>query len=92
MKNKDNVIAGQAQLLSQLRDDLEEVKRQTAHIGSKDAIIVQQSEAVEKLQRAVQEANKEIEWLQVCCYIIFIGWPTHSRSSGQQGIRDTGIK
>ena len=73
MKNKNDVIAGQAQLLSRLRDDLEEVKRQTAQIGSKDAIIVQQSDAVEKLQRAVQEANKEIERLQVCCYIIFIG-------------------
>ena len=73
MKNKDDVITGQAQLLSRLRDDLEEVKRQTAQIGSKDAIIAQQSEAVEKLQRAVQEANKEIERLQVCCYIIFIG-------------------
>ena len=73
MKNKDDVIAGQAQLLSQLRDDLEEVKQQTAQIGSKDAIIAQQSDAVKKLQRAIQEANKEIEQLQVCCYIIFIG-------------------
>ena len=68
MKNKDVIIAGQAQLLSQLRNDLEEVNRQTAtqslalaQIGSKDAIIVQQSEALEKLQRAVLEAKTEIQ-------------------------------
>ncbi|KIM61087.1 hypothetical protein SCLCIDRAFT_26068 [Scleroderma citrinum Foug A] len=71
MKNKDAIIAGQAQLLSQLRNDLEEVKRQTAtqssalaQIGSKDVIITQQSEALEKLQRAVLEAKAEIQRLQ----------------------------
>ena len=97
MKNKDAIIAGQAQLLSQLRNNLEEVKRQTAtqssalaQIGSKDVIITQQSEALKKLQRAVLEAKVEIQRLQVCCYVIFTGWPT--RSSGRQGIGDTGIK
>ena len=85
MKNKDIIITGQAQLLSQLRNDLEEVKRQTAtqssalaQIGSKDAIIAQQSEALEKLQRAVLEAKTEIQQLEVCCYVIFTGLPTCS--------------
>ncbi|KIM61353.1 hypothetical protein SCLCIDRAFT_25985, partial [Scleroderma citrinum Foug A] len=48
-----------------------EVKRQTAtqssalaQIGSKDVIITQQSEALEKLQRAVLEAKAEIQRLQ----------------------------
>ena len=68
MKNKDIIIAGQVQLLSQLRNNLEEVKQQTAtqssalaQIGSKDAIIAQQSEALEKLQRAVLEAKTELQ-------------------------------
>ncbi|KIM64068.1 hypothetical protein SCLCIDRAFT_23703 [Scleroderma citrinum Foug A] len=68
MKNKDVIIVEQAQLLSQLRNDLEEVKRQTAtqssalaQIGSKDAIIMQQLETLEKLQRAVLEAKMEIQ-------------------------------
>ena len=67
MKNKDVIIAGQAQVLLQLRNDLEEVKQQTAtqssalaQIGSKDAIIAQQTETLETLQRAVLEAKTEI--------------------------------
>jgi len=97
VKNKDVIIAGQAQLLSQLRNDLEEVKQQTAtqssalaQIGSKDAIIAQQTETLETLQRAVLEAKTEIRRLEVCCCAIFTGLPT--RSSGRQGIRDTGIE
>ncbi|KIM53382.1 hypothetical protein SCLCIDRAFT_31931 [Scleroderma citrinum Foug A] len=72
MKNKDVIIMEQAQLLLQLRNDLEEVKLQTAtqssalaQIGSKDAIIMQQSETLEKLQRAVLEAKMEIQRLEV---------------------------
>jgi len=97
VKNKDVIIAGQAQLLSQLRNDLEEVKQQTAtqssalaQIGLKDTIIAQQTEALETLQRAVLEVKTEIQRLEVSYCAIFTGLPTHS--SGQQGIRDTGIE
>ncbi|KAI6115770.1 hypothetical protein EDD16DRAFT_1708470 [Pisolithus croceorrhizus] len=57
IRGKDVVIAEQAQLLSQLRQGLKEVKQQTAaqglvlaQAGLKDAIIAQQSEALQKLQ------------------------------------------
>ncbi|KAI6131170.1 hypothetical protein EV401DRAFT_1884065 [Pisolithus croceorrhizus] len=80
IRNKDVVITEQAQLLSQLRQGLEEVKQQTAAQSSvlaqarlKDATIVQQSQALQKLQRdlgevqdhVLLEAKAEIQQLQV---------------------------
>ncbi|KAI6132496.1 hypothetical protein EDD16DRAFT_1699642 [Pisolithus croceorrhizus] len=80
IRNKDVVITEQAQLLSQLRQGLEEVKQQTAAQSSvlaqarlKDATIVQQSQALQKLQRdlgevrdhVLLEAKAEIQRLQV---------------------------
>ncbi|KIK12698.1 hypothetical protein PISMIDRAFT_18548 [Pisolithus microcarpus 441] len=80
IRGKDVVIAEQAQLLSQLRQGLEEVKEQTiaqslalAQVGSKDTMIAQQSEALHKLQRDLTEvrnnvlldAKAEIQWLHV---------------------------
>ncbi|KAI6094983.1 hypothetical protein F5141DRAFT_1068813 [Pisolithus sp. B1] len=66
IRNKDVVITEQAQLLSQLRQGLEEARL-------KDATIVQQSQALQKLQRdlgevrdhVLLEAKAEIQWLQV---------------------------
>ncbi|KAI6007486.1 hypothetical protein EDC04DRAFT_2907736 [Pisolithus marmoratus] len=80
IKQRDIVITEQSQLLSQLRQGLDEVKQQTAaqnsvlaQVGSKDAVIAQQSEALQRLQRdlnevqnqVVLEAKVEIQWLQV---------------------------
>ncbi|KAI5996764.1 hypothetical protein EDC04DRAFT_2909832 [Pisolithus marmoratus] len=80
IRQRDDIITEQSQLLSQLRKGLDEVKRQTAaqnsvlaQVGSKDAVIVQQSEALQKLQRdlnkvqnqVVLETKAEIQQLQV---------------------------
>ncbi|KAI6126527.1 hypothetical protein F5141DRAFT_1209787 [Pisolithus sp. B1] len=80
IRNKDVVITEQAQLLSQLRQGLKEVKQQTAaqslvlaQARLKDATIVQQSQALQKLQRdlgevqdhVLLEAKAEIQRLQV---------------------------
>ncbi|KAI6097969.1 hypothetical protein EDD16DRAFT_1718879 [Pisolithus croceorrhizus] len=80
IRNKDVVITEQAQLLSQLRQGLEEVKLQTAAQSSvlaqarlKDTTIVQQSQVLQKLQRdlgevqdhVLLEAKAEIQQLQV---------------------------
>ncbi|KAI6031653.1 hypothetical protein BKA83DRAFT_4122219 [Pisolithus microcarpus] len=67
IRGKDVVIAEQAQLLSQLRQGLEEVKEQTiaqslalAQVGSKDTMIAQQSEALHKLQRDLTEVRNNV--------------------------------
>ncbi|KAI6095704.1 hypothetical protein F5141DRAFT_1068121 [Pisolithus sp. B1] len=80
IRDKDVVITEQAQLLSQLRQGLEEVKQQTAaqssvlaQAGLKDTTIAQQSQVLQKLQRdlgevwdhVLLEAKGEIQQLQV---------------------------